>query len=70
MVGQDQRSNGYRSVHEPFDHPAFLAAVAAAWGGIVDRTTHQMAHIPIISLEQLAFVVDAVRIYPYFKPWS
>ena len=60
LLGPDQSSKAYRCVREPFDHHAFQAALAAAWGGETDRVTHTATRLPTVTKEQLCFVVDAV----------
>ena len=59
-----QRSgNAYRSTTQgPFDQPGFLAAVSCAWAPSSVLTPDlQLTAKPTVTMEQLAFVDDAVR---------
>jgi len=66
LLGPDGNNKTWRSVRDPFDNPAFQLALAETWGGDYDMAARVVRQQPIVSLEQLAFVVHAVGL----SAWS
>ena len=60
ILGPLESNKTWHSMSDPFDSVAFQLALAETWGGDYDMNTRMVHQQPVVTLEQLAFVLHAV----------